>query len=109
MPNESTVSLHQHLIRLLEDHEKLQDTELAAMDKALNLARLEAEKQYHALNGLKAEYLPKSEYRTSHEAVRTDIASIHKQLDKLDSKITTWGVSILVFVGVLEYLGRFWK
>ena len=54
--NDLSVSLHDHIVALLTDHQRLQDTELNAMDKALVLARHEAEKQYHALNNLRQEY-----------------------------------------------------
>ena len=117
MPNDMTISLHEYFIRLLEEHEKRQDAELAAMDKALTLARCEAEKQYQGLNNLKHEYqaeraqfLSKNEYSIAHEALRNDVSLIHSQLDKLDSRIATWGAAIGLFVVLLQIASRFlWR
>ena len=117
MPNNMTVSLHDHLLRLLEDHEKLQDAELAAMDKALTLARGEAEKQYQGLNNLKHEYqaeraqfLSKNEYNLAHEPLRAEMSRMRSQLDKLDSRIAAWGAALGVFVVVLQIAIRFlWR
>jgi hypothetical protein len=110
MPNAMSVSLHDHMIRLLEEHEKRQDTELASMDKALILAKEEANRQYATLNNLKAEYLPKGEYRIAHEAIRSDIGVIHSRLDKLETRIATWGVAITIFLMIVQTgLHYVWK
>ena len=117
MPNDMTISLHEYFIRLLEEHEKRQDTELAAMDKALTLARGEAEKQYQGLNNLKHEYqaeraqfVSKNEYTLAHEPLRAEVSRLRSQLDRLDSRIATWGAALGVFVVVLQIASRFlWR
>jgi len=118
MPQDAlTVSLHEHFNVLLGKHEELQREQLAAMDKALTLARGEAEKQYQGLNNLKHEYqaeraqfVSKNEYRIAHEALRNEVSLIHSQLDKLDSRIATWGAAIGLFVVLLQIASRFlWR
>lgn len=115
--NDMTVSLHEHLIRLLENHEKLQDTELAAMDKALALARMEAEKQYLALNNLRKEYteerkqfVEKSVYEAKHESLRVELNAVHRKLDDVNGNFKTWGSVVLAISVIVQLLLHlFWR
>jgi hypothetical protein len=102
MPDHTTVSLHEYLIRLLEEHEKRQDTELAAMDKALILARAEADKQYHALNNLRNEYnersnlfLTTSVYDAKHDSIVTRMDTMDRKLSEVRDLFRVWGSVIL--------------
>ena len=102
MPDNFTVSLHEHMLRLLEEHEKRQDTELAAMDKALILARAEADKQYHALNNLRNEYNERSNlfllgsvYDAKHDAIVTRMDILDRKMAETRDLFKVWGSVIL--------------
>ena len=118
MPKDDlSVSLHDHLIKLLEDHERLQDEQLAAMDKALVLARTEAEKQYHALNNLRKEYqeerqmfLLESVYEGKHEALVTKIETLSERLNETRNWFKVWGAVIFALTVAFQLVGHFiWK
>jgi hypothetical protein len=80
------------------------------MDKALILAKEEANRQYATLNNLKAEYLPKGEYRIAHEMIRAEITAIHTQLDKLETRISTWVAAIAAFTLLVQWAAHYlWK
>ena len=92
--DEGAVSFYSYFHRLLEDHEKLQNTQLASMDKALILAREEAQAQYKALNNLRADFIPKSEYRLAHEGLVGKFEILNDRITDTRNWFKVWGAVI---------------
>ena len=110
------VPLEKYFDRLMEEHEKRQATELIAMEKALVLARGEAEKQYAALNNLRKEYteerkqfLEKGVYEAKHAVIETKMENIHRALDEQNNNFKTWAKLAVAGMALLQLALHFLK
>ena len=117
MPDNLTVSLHEYFITLLQKHERLQDEQLSATEKALVLARAEAEKQYHSLNNLRKEYqeerglfLLTAVYESKHEALMVKMDIYSERLTETRNWFKVWGAVILALSTAFQLVAHFiWK
>jgi hypothetical protein len=106
-----------HLTRLLEEHEKLQRVQVEATEKALVLAKEEAQRQYASLNNLRKEYVEERKnfvdrnvYEAKYEATQVELNTIHRKLDDVNGHFTTWGSVVLAVSVILQILlHMFWK
>jgi hypothetical protein len=116
MPDSQTsdVSLLAYFERLLADHERWAVSKFDAQDRALSLARDIDERKHHDLNELRKEviqdrsqYIQLSVYETRHEMVLRELTLLHKQVDILEARISTWIAAIAAFVLLLQGVAHY--
>ena len=108
--NPHDVSALAHMERLLNEQDKRMALQFDAMDRALVLAREQAEKQYGHLNALRNEVMTDRSRFVETSVCAITRENFDKRISMLEKRIATWGGAILVLIFVLQVIGpRIWS
>ena len=81
-----------------------------SMDRALILAREQAEKQYSHLNALRNEVMTDRSRFVENSVCKVSMDAIDQRLSALEKRIATWAGAIIVLIFVLQIVGpRLWS
>ena len=104
------VSALAHMERLLAEQDRRMDLQFEAMERALILAREQAEKQYGHLNALRNEVMTDRSRFVETSVCAITRENFDKRISQLEKRIATWGGAILVLIFVLQVIGpRIWS